>query len=234
MVDDKLNLFDHHIRDDADNVHDRNVNELSKYYFSVIKSDTSSQNYQSSFIKEIFNYLDCSSLSKIKKRMIRDYFCYVKFHKEFIVNFACDELEFLYFIWKRINHPNNLINRDKLINNLFLMVLDCYEEDVEFSLMMMGNYHRIIKKLVCTSGRIMKILSTFTYIDYDSNLGLFLSNDILKREFLNKISIYYGENTNRKYYEEVVNEIIDGYNIIYHNQLREFKKEIIDALVFEE
>lgn len=221
------NIFSHEVRDDADNVHDRNVNELSKYYFKKLKL-SSSLEQDSNFLEDI---LDClrkysSIMGPLKRHMIMNYLNYVNTHKEFIVNFSCNELEFLYLVWKRIKHPDNKENRDKLINNLFLMILDCYEEDSDIF------FRYRVKKLVCASGRVMKILSSFIHTDFDPDLGSFLTNDMLKKEFLSKISIYYGENTNKEYYEEIINEIINEYNPIHKNQLLHFKKEILNSLLF--
>ena len=216
-------IFNHPIRDDDDNVHDRNVNELSKYYFNTIR-ESNTDLFTEKFMDDVERHLNESNLTEFKKSVVRDYLTFVRRRKEFIVNFNCDELEFLFFMWSRIKSPRNSEHTDLLVDNFFSMILDCYEEDIDFFL----GYR--IKRLVCTSGRIMKILSTFAHID--SDIGLFLSNDILKKEFLSKISIYYGECTNKEYFEEIIDDIIKEYNPAYKEQLENFKKELLDSLTF--
>lgn len=220
------NVWNTKIINDLDNTHDRTVNDLSKYYYDYLLNNTTiTMSYINNIIDLINNHNDITILNK---QLILNYINHIIINNENIINFNCKELDFLLLCWNRTLIPENINNKYKLQMSILNNIIDCYSN--EFDLL---NFH-VIKKLCCTSGRIMKILSSFVFIDVNPDLGSFISSNILKSEFLNKASLLFNDDISKTFYNNILNHIISDYDVKYHNQLYIFKNELINSIIFSD
>lgn len=214
--------FDKKIENDHDNAHDRTVNELSKYYYEYLKNNTNID-YD---IDHMLTHINNDNINDLDKNLILNYLNHLLLNNDNITNFECNEYDFLILCWNRslmeINKENTKYIQASILNN----IVDFYSTDYD----LFNNL--IIKKLCCPSGRIMKLLSSFCYLDNNKTLGGFLSTDMLRKEFLNKASIKYINNISYNEYYNILNNIILEYDEIYHEQLKKFRDTLIDSLVF--
>ncbi len=214
--------FDKKIENDHDNAHDRTVNELSKYYYEYLKNNTNID-YD---IDHMLTHINNDNINDLDKNLILNYLNHLLLNNDNITNFECNEYDFLILCWNRslmeINKENTKYIQASILNN----IVDFYSTDYD----LFNNL--IIKKLCCPSGRIMKLLSSFCYLDNNKTLGGFLSTDMLRKEFLNKASIIYINNISYNEYYNILNNIILEYDEIYHEQLKKFRDTLIESLVF--
>lgn len=214
--------FDKKIENDHDNAHDRTVNELSKYYYEYLKNNTNID-YD---IDHMLTHINNDNINDLDKNLILNYLNHLLLNNDNIINFECNEYDFLILCWNRslmeINKENTKYIQTSILNN----IVDFYSTDYD----LFNNL--IIKKLCCPSGRIMRLLSSFCYLDNNKTLGGFLSTDMLRKEFLNKASIKYINNISYNDYYNILNNIILEYNEIYHEQLKKFRDTLIESLVF--
>jgi hypothetical protein len=220
--------FKTEVRSDSNVSHDRNVNELSKIYFNKIKKE----NYESiskdeiiNVMKKIFIELNNITIDPIKKQKVSNYLNFLVRNNDNIVNFNCDEERFIILCWYRIQDKLNESKKQDLIESFFNSIADCFEIDEITNL-------TIRYKLICTSGRIMKILSTFAFLDYDEELGLFISSEMLKKDFFSNASVVFSEEMSKNFYEEILNDLIKNYDVKFFDQLNKYKKELLDNLLF--
>jgi hypothetical protein len=219
--------FDKKIQNDYDNAHDRTVNELSKNYYEFLKNNTEIEydiDHMLMYINNINNNND--EINNLDKDLILNYLNHLLLNNENITNFECNEYDFLILCWNRslmeINKEKTKDIQTSILNN----IVDFYSTDYD----LFNNL--IIKKLCCPSGRIMKLLSSFCYLDDNKTLGGFLSTDMLRKEFLNKASIKYIDDISYNDYHNILNNIILEYDEIYHEQLKMFRDTLINSLVF--
>jgi hypothetical protein len=72
-------------------------------------------------------------------------------------------------------------------------------------------------------GRVNRILSSFAFLDFNPELGLYISTEILKKEFLGKSSILYDENIDAETYSNILDELIQNeYDEKYKITLNKF------------
>ena len=229
------NGFNFRINEDGDNSHDRSVNELSKQYFKKIKKDFEEEKKDMVSFEDVVNSLNREfSFEEIdynKKNVIIYYINYIIKKKEFIVNFDCGEDEFFLLCWNRVYNIKNKTNEKDLKKSIFDNIMDCFERESIYELL--GFECRVRYRLLCIMGRINRILSSFAFLDYDNELGLFISMEMLKHDFLGKASILYSEDILKEQYVEILDEmIITEYNNKYYHLLNKFKMELIDSLIF--
>ena len=127
----------------------------------------------------------------------------------------------------------NKDNEKNIKKSIFDNISDCFEKETIFEILVFELKTRY--RLLCTMGRVNRILSSFAFLDYDNELGLFISLEMLKRDFLGKASVLYTESLTKEHYIEILNEMITcEYEEKYHNLLNKFKTELIDSLIFNE
>ena len=229
--------FEFRINTDNDNAHDRNVNELSKIYFNIIKNEqeTNTNIKELKGFEDVINSLNndftFDELSYQKKHIISFYINYLIKNKEYIVNFECREDEFFLYCWNRVYNIKNKENEKKLKESIFNSIFDSFEKEtiIDFS-----DYHiKTQYKLLCPMGRVNRLLSSFAFIDYNPELGLFISVEMLKHDFLGKASVLFSENISKESYNEILNDVIENeYDSKYIKILYKFKLELIDSLIF--
>ncbi len=218
-------IFKKKIKNDDNNTHDRMVNELSIYYYNYIKTNTIIE-YDLDDIIIFINNLKIEELNKLNKNLILNYLNYLLLYNDNIINFECNEYDLLILCWNRALMEINKKNTKKIQMNILNNIIDYYYTEYDIL------NKTIKKKLYCTSGRIMKLFSSFCYLDYNETLGCFLSREILRNEFLNKASIKYNDNITYDEYDNELDQIIEEYNEIYHKQLKLEKKILIESLIF--
>ena len=227
--------FNFQINEDGENSHDRSVNELAKLYFKKIRTDFETESgYLKGFedvVDSLNNEFSFEEINYNKKNIIIFYINYVIKKKEFIMNFDCAEDEFFLLCWNRAYTIRNKENEKNIKKSIFDNIMDCFEKETIFEIL--GYELKTKYKLLCTMGRVNRILASFAFLDYDNELGLFISLEMLKHDFLGKASVLYSEGLDKKEYIEIIDEmILYEYEKKYNNLLNKFKIELIDSLIF--
>lgn len=218
--------FDNKIQNDYDNTHDRTVNELSKSYYDYLKTYTIFEYDFDSILKYINQDIKDGDFCILNKNLVLNYLNYLLINNENIANFNCNEYDFLMLCWNRSQMNINIKNKHNIQMNILNNIVDFYSTNYDI------HNSIVIKKLCCTSGRVMKLLSSFCYLDHDITLGAFLSTDMLRREFLNKASVIYFNDISLTDYNLKLDDVISEYNTVYYKQLYIFKEILIKSLVF--
>jgi hypothetical protein len=218
--------FDKQIQNDYDNAHDRTVNELSKSYYNYLKKHTILDYDFDNILTFVNDDVDGDIFCNLNKNLVLNYLNHLLLNNENIANFVCNECDFLTLCWNRSKMNINITNKHDIQMNILNNIVDFYSTDYDVV------NHLVIKKLCCPSGRVMKLLSSFCYLDYNITLGAFLSTDMLRREFLNKASTIYFNDILLIDYNTKLDDIICEYNDIYQTQLYTFKDVLIKSLVF--
>lgn len=225
--------FSFTINEDRDNSHDRNVNELSKLYFNIIKDDLKDKELKTydDVVYSLNNEFSFEEINYQKKNIIIFYINYIMKKKEFIVNFDCKEDEFFLLCWNRVYDIQNNKNIKDLKKSIFDNIYDCFEQET-----IMGFFGFEIKtkyKLLCPMGRVNRILSSFAFLDFNKELGLYISLEMLKHDFLGKASILYSEDISKSQYNEILDEMINWeFENKYNTLLNKFKIELLESLIF--
>ena len=215
-----MDAFSTIINNDDNNVHDRTVNELSKCYYQFIRDNTTLDYDLDDIIKCVNkSYSEKSN----RKQLILNYLNFLLLNNDNIVNFNCSEYDFIILCWNRAYDKSNRSNRNLIKKNILFNIVDFYENDYDFE------HCVILKRLCCTSGRVMKILSSFYKVDSNEELGGFLSNGMLKQEFYANASKLYYDGINRLYYNELLDDLILTYDSKYKQQLIVIKNELISC-----
>jgi hypothetical protein len=220
MTESKFNFT---IRSDRDVSHDSNVNILSKKYFQLIQNEAKE-------IKSLDDVIEClktefKEYDINKKTLIVNYINLILRVNEFVVNLESNELDIFLLCWSRIYDKRNESRKKELKESIFLNILDCYEKT---NVLIYTRY-----TFLCTMGRVNRILSSFAFLDFNPELGLYISTEILKKEFLGKSSILYDENIDAETYSNILDELIQNeYDEKYKITLNKFKTELLDSLVF--
>jgi hypothetical protein len=215
------------IKNDTHNVHDRTVNELSKEYYQYLLDNTIIVQDINNIVKHMENFIEKKILSILDKNLILNYINFILINNDFILNFNCNEYDFLILCWNRTLMPENKNNIENIQINILNNILDFYSTQYN------GLSCLSIKKLCCTSGRIMKLLSSFCLLDNNKDLGSFISTNILQKEFLYVASTLYKSTYTLEEYNSLLNNTIKKYNKIYHNTLKSFKNTLLESLIFE-
>ena len=223
--------FNFQINEDGDNSHDRTVNELSKLYFKKLKEGSKIVKGFEDIVHSLNNDFTLDEIDYNKKNIIIYYINHIIKKKEFVVNFECTEDEFFLLCWNRVYDINNKDRAMDLKKSIFDNIFDCFEKETIFEIL--GWELKTRYRLLCIMGRINRILSSFAFLDYDNELGLFISLEMLKHDFLGKASILYSDEINKGQYSEILDEmILYEYEKKYQNLLNKFKIELIESLIF--
>jgi hypothetical protein len=230
-----LSNFDFRINEDRDNAHDRNVNELSKMYFNTIKWDQDILEIKLKSFDDVINSLNnefsFNDISFQKKYIISFYINYIIKKKEFIVNFECTEDEFFLYCWNRVYIKNNKENERSLKESIFNNIYDCFNKETIIDVNDFQLKTRYV--LLCPMGRVNRILSSFAFLDNNQEIGLYISVEMLKHDFLGKASILYNESVSKEEYTEILDEMIMfEYDSKYSVILNKFKIELINSLIY--
>jgi hypothetical protein len=159
-------------------------NTTNQLYNLVSKENTSNQLYDE-IIKSLHNKCkndeEKNKLNKIFKILDNNY----KFDENIY------EKDVLINIWLRSLHTNNKDNKDNIQNAIFDNMLDCIEN----------------KNVVCIRGRTPKLWQSLALLDYDKNIGILKSKQLIKNEIYEKC----GKTINNIINKQPKN-IIDDYN----------------------
>jgi hypothetical protein len=104
--------------------------------------------------------------------------------KEFPIDFIdnLNEKQFLEEVWVRIYDNRNTDNRDNMKKSLLISLLECIENNM----------------VVCMSGRTKKIWQSLALLDFNPEIGIFRSKQILESEIYSKcakiVDNYVGPN----------------------------------------
>lgn len=209
---------------DIHNTHDTMVNELSKRYYTHLLENTQIN-------LDIYDVLrDINALTQFKynttdKNLIFNYINFIAVNYNYIVNFDCNECDFFVLCW---NNSANSSNVENIQHNILHNILDFYTDGTQ------SDSNIIIKKFCCTTGRIIRLLSSFCFMDpINTMMGSFISRCILKKEFLFNASLCYNDEIDKTEYTEKLDSIINSYNWHFHTELHKIKdSEIIPYLYF--
>lgn len=143
------------IKSSAQNVHDHNVNdELSKRY-KTLKSLTSEDGTLESML-EFISKNDTTKQITINLAL-RDTIS--RFDNE-------TEEDIWYTVWRRIHSKDNLENRNSLLLAFKQAIEDCVED----------------KHLVCTTGRVTRVLDSLTLLDANLEISKSIKTDDIARK----------------------------------------------------
>lgn len=219
--DNKYLNFQIKVNNDDNNVHDRTVNELSKIYYTYLKNNTTID-YD---IDDLIDYINKNyKNNSFKKKLLLNYLNFLLLFNDNIINFNCSEYDLILLCWNRVYMNVNSSNKELLKKNILTNIIDFYEDEYDFECSI------IVKRLCCTSGRIMKIISSFCHLDYYKGLGEFISRDMLKIEFYGKASKLFNDDITLENYNKLLDNVISEYDDKYKQQLILLKEELIKSL----
>tara|TARA_Y100000389_G_C17433382_1_gene504053 strand:+ start:188 stop:898 length:711 start_codon:yes stop_codon:yes gene_type:complete len=223
---DNLLNFETKIINDKDNAHDRTVNELSKIYYIYLKNNTPLDHDIDDLLNCVNDMEITDENDQLKKNLILNYLNNLFINNVHIVNFECNEYDFLILCWNRTLIEKNKNNKKKIQSNIFDCIVDFYATDFDIINLI------VIKKMCCPSGRINKLLSSFCNLDVWHELGEFMSTEMLKKEFNNKASTKFNDTITYSKYSVILDDIVSEYHVKYHKSLIRIKDELLNSLVF--
>jgi hypothetical protein len=170
------------IRNDPQNVHDTELTHDIRVKFNLIidKNNTDlqeigSNNYNQPTIKDIQVELNRSNLAEIERENATK-ILNIMAQRSSISSLNTTEDKVILEIWKRINSPDNLVNRDELKNSLWQSLASGMEKN-----------YRDEYTSVCTTGRCSRAIDSLTLMDNDTELAKPLQTvETLRNEILSK------------------------------------------------
>jgi hypothetical protein len=223
---------------DTQNVHDSNVSDEIKYKILVLVDNYKDIKTWDDVLLEIDNEVDCLSKNVDFENKINDIDRVLEFiitnnatiflgdignreHKNIInPDGTMAEKIILKIIWERINSDVNKGANSLLIESFFEQVYQCIEKG----------------EIVCTTGRISRLIDTLTLLDENEMLSKPISTiNTFKIEIFNKCgqSIKNFLDKKEKTNPELVDDYNKGINNPETNQLQKKIEEIIIAIVNE-
>lgn len=175
----KTILSRQHWQSDSQNVHDSSIYTELNAQFRHIKKENEKidANYD-----EIVNFLK-NKYKNDKEKNYKLNLVLEILNNNYPVGYisGVKEQEILLEVWKRTKHPSNVNNSFMMQNAIADAILDCVE-----------NGHP-----VCMAGRISKIWQALARLDFEENLGILKSKQVLRNEIYQKaakiVDMYLGE-----------------------------------------
>ncbi len=161
-----------HFNSDAQNVHDSLIYDtLEKQYDTVKYANISNLNDKTSY-RDIVNFLkqkyhgDHDKTQKINQVI-------ETLNKNIHITSLPDttfEQDVLITVWKRANDPKNANSSVDIKNAVCDSLLDCAQDGW----------------VVCPQGRVSRVWNSLAHLDYDPNIGVLKSKQIVRNEILDK------------------------------------------------
>ena len=173
---------------DSQNVHDSFLSDEFVQQYELIHNQNN-QNNQNINYKNIIDFFHLKCNNEIEKTKLN------KFTKILDNNYKFDnninEQDVLIEIWKRSLDPKNKDNKDNIQNALFDNMLDCIENN----------------NVVCIRGRTPKLWQSLALLDYNKNIGILKSKQLIKNEIYEKCGKIINDTINLQ-----PKNIINAYN----------------------
>ena len=170
------------IRDDPQNVHDREINEAmrTKYRHILISNKhdadiVGSHNYKEPELDDIRTELRDSNISAEKKRLALNTLSKISISNG-ISSLNTTEDAIIKEVWKRIHSIDNMTNRDSMKNSLWDSLASGTEKNYS------GKYNA-----VCSVGRCSRVIDSLTLMDTNTEIAKpFKTAEIIRNEILSK------------------------------------------------
>ncbi len=166
------------------NVHDNNMTHVLDTQIRQVKADNLT-NVSTTDYKDAINYVTNYIRSRRpEQKAALDAYKDILTHNYPItfLESKMTEQSFIDLIWKRIHDQRNLTNRSNLEVAFADSMLDCVEDG---------------KIPVCITGRTRKLWQTFAMLDFNPELGIFKTKDMIKLEIYNLASNVLNEHLNK-------------------------------------
>jgi len=152
---------------DGQNVHDSAiVSDVKEQYDKLIRYNVKYPN-----LGRDLSYEDAK-----KQLLDMDYGIYSaleRIEKNYAIpSILSTEKELFMNVWYRINSPDNAANKDELKQSLISQLRDFTSND----------------NIVCQDGRVTRLMSTFTKLDADDDLGILKNKEIIRNEIFHEAS----------------------------------------------
>lgn len=213
---------------DSQNVHDKSMTDMLKMQYAQVLLENNSVKNGNESIDEIFEIIR-SCVDERTQNKIDKFFTAIQ-HNVRIDILGSTEHEYVKTIWKRIHDGRNTDKYNDLRNSFVDSICDCVE----------------VNKIVCLSGRCKKLWQTFAKMDFNENLGILKSKQMIRNEILEKVAhivnSYIGENgrcsdeVKKMYNSDNKSPEIDNLIKLMTNDIRAVKVEyenIYDAVMID-
>jgi hypothetical protein len=169
-------------RADPQNVHDSTLSNAVKSQFETIRNENN--NYHNADM-----YLENFLIKNKSNPKVMKVYETIKNRNHYITKMNCTELEFLKHNICRIEQNEN--NKEELYNILTQNLEDCIEklEYVDYNNNEIKN-----ESIVCETGVVSKIISSFAHID-ESGIGLLKTKQVVRNEIFQECSKIDSEDT---------------------------------------
>jgi len=153
------------MRNDPQNVHDSHVNADLRKTFNKLKNENENRQYID-YEQNIINTISkLDNINKTKKdKAISTLF--KMYNNERIEALDTTERDVVQNVWARINHPNNVGNRENLVNSFVESLIDGSGD-------------------VCVGGRCGRVIGSLAKLDKDPDVGVTISKDMIRNEIFN-------------------------------------------------
>ena len=161
---------------DAQNVHDTSINATIGDIIKRLRADQNNMILPS--VDEIWEEIKKNGEELSDKRLFKindvgEVIVRIKMGERIIIHNLTDE-ECLQRVWLRINDPKNNETKKQLRQAIFDALFDCWEEGI------------IGKHIVCVTGRVTKLLSALTLLDWDEKNWEFKRLEQIKNDIFVK------------------------------------------------
>ena len=161
---------------DAQNVHDTSINATIGDIIKRLRADQNNMILPS--VDEIWEEIKKNGEELSDKRLFKindvgEVIVRIKMGERIIIHNLTDE-ECLQRVWLRINDPKNNETKKQLRQAVFDALFDCWEEGI------------IGKHIVCVTGRVTKLLSALTLLDWDEKNWEFKRLEQIKNDIFVK------------------------------------------------
>ena len=196
---------------DSQNVHDSNLTDEFINQFILVCNENNLNNldeFKNVNYQNIIDYFISKCKNHEEKEKIN------KVIKILNNNYAFDnniyEQDILIQIWKRSLDPKNINNKVNIQNALFDNMLDCIENN----------------NVVCIRGRTPKLWQSLALLDYNKNIGILKSKQLIKNEIYESCGKIINETLNKQQ-----NYIINDYNNSKNTlEVQELKNNIFKSI----
>jgi hypothetical protein len=166
------------VRNDPQNVHETNVvHELKQLYEKIQNKNAVEEQILGTAmadIRDVRASIDRLTDHGKKQNALKALDMMLK--QNFVSSLDTNETEVLSNVWKRIHSADNTEQRENLRDSLVNSLSECVEKDYN------GN-----GQLVCTTGRVSRVLNSLTLIDNDPNINKpVMTSEILRNEVFGK------------------------------------------------
>jgi hypothetical protein len=147
---------------DRQNVHDTSVNDSLAATLDNLRATYSGRDPYN-ILSEAERVITCPYARQTLKKIAEG---------GYVSKYDCNELTIFAYVWDRCDHPLNAHNKNNLHNAISVALAECVEDG----------------KIVCTMGRVTRILSSTVTLDFDNTIGRAMTVEAYKNEIVQEIT----------------------------------------------